>query len=332
MMTLAQVNKVLTLFFLASQAMTPTPSGWDSIPPHDAWSQSEPSEPSEASKPKPKKPKSSWDFGDSESEDEEEEPKPKPKPKPVYIPKGWSSAKSVRKKKRKQAMIKRKINASEADMRTVFFTSAEKQEIQATCERNNVRGLRNGQWSHGDGTIHRTGHTLCYGRCGEMAAYLIIREEFAADPDLADWTISPPDFENRRGFERDHGDLVITRPDGSVLLVEVKTITNRGGYNKHDINKAGKLGYVFQRLKWTFKTKKLELTPTFDPSHRDHDRVMNTLLVGVVCTKVKGSGLALTVSKSVFLEPIHTRQWVKLRYTSQRDECLKRATIDPCVV
>ena len=164
-----------------------------------------------------------------------------------------------------------------------------------------------------------------------MAAYLIIKKVFADDPDLRDWTIEPPDFENRRGFERDRGDLKITRPDGSVLWAEVKTITNRGGYNKHDINKAGSLGYVFQRLKWTFRTQKLELTPTFDPSHRDHHHVMNTLLVGVVCTKLK-SGLALTVSKSVFLQPIHTREWVKLRYTSSEDEGLKRATIDPAVV
>ena len=308
MMTLAQVNSVLSLFFLASQAMTPT--GWDSIPPHNAWAETP-------------EPKTSW-----ESEDESEEPKPKPAP----TTKGWTSARTKRKKKRKQAMLTRKINASEADMRTVFFTAAEKQEIQATCASNNVRGLSNGQWRHGDGSIHRTGHTLCYGRCGEWATSLTVREELAGDPDLADWIVEAPDFEHRRGFERDRGDLKLIKPDGTVIWIEVKTITNHGGYNKHDINKAGKLGYVFQRLKWTFRTKKLELTPTFDRSHRDHDRVMNNLLVGVVCTKLKGGGLALTVSKSVFLEPIHTREWVKLRYTSKKDAGLKRATIDPAVV
>ena len=245
---------------------------------------------------------------------------------------GWTAAVSGRKKKRRDARIERKVQSNEWDIRTVFFTAEEKRQVEATCERNNVRGLRNGQWSHGDGTIHDTGHTLPNGRCGEIAGAIIFRAALAEDPRYAGWTVEGPDFENRTGFERDRGDLLAHGPEGQKVWIEVKTITNHGGYNKQDINNAGHLGYVFQRLKWTFETKQLELSATFDPTHGDYNHAMNSLLIGVVCTKLKGGGLALTVSKSVFLEPIHTREWVKLRYTSKEDEGLKRATIDPCVV
>ena len=261
----------------------------------------------------------------------ESEPESEPESKPESET-DWTDVNSGRKKKRKQAMLARRIKASEADMRTVFLTDAEKRQIQATCERNNVRGLRTGQWKRGDGTIHTTGHTLCYARGGEWGAYLMVREEFAGNPAFAGWIVERPDFENRTGYERDRGDLKVIKPDGSTIWIEVKTITNRGGYNKHDINKAGKLGYVFQRLKWTFSTKKLELTPTFDKNHKEHEHVMNSLLVGVVCTPLKGGSLAFTISKSVFLKPISECKWSKLKYTSKKDAGLKRRTIDPAVV
>ena len=245
---------------------------------------------------------------------------------------GWTAAVSGRKKKKRDARIERKIQSNEWDIRTVFFTAEERRQVEATCRVNNVRGLRNGQWRHGDGTIHRTGHTLHFGRCGEIAAAIVLRATLAEDPEYAGWTVEGPDFEHRRGHERDRGDLLVLGPDGEEVWIEVKTITNHGGYNKQDINHAGHMGYVFQRLKWTFQTQQLELSATFDPSHDDYEHVMNSLLIGVVCTKMKGGGLALTVSKSVFLEPIHTLEWVKLRYTSKEDEGLKRATIDPAVV
>lgn len=245
---------------------------------------------------------------------------------------GWTAVNSGRKKKRKEAKLERKTQSNDWDRRTVFFSPSEKQQVQATCESTNVRGLRTGQWRRGDGSIHTTGHTLCYGRLGEIAGMTIFRATMAEDPDFDGWTVSAPDFQHRRGHERDRGDLLVTKPDGSTIWVEVKTITNRGGYNKHDINQAGKLGYVFQRLKWTFRTKKMELTPTFDPNHYEHEHVMNSLLIGVVCTPLKGGSVACTVSKSAFLKPISDCEWSKLKYASKKDAGLKRRTIDECVV
>ena len=242
----------------------------------------------------------------------------------------WVSAMSGRKKKRRDAKVGRRIQTSEMDMRTVRFTAGDRRQIDMTCLPANVRGLRTNQWALGDGSIHATGHTLSYARMGEITASIILRAHFAEENE--GWHVGNPDFRNRRGRARDRGDIPITSPDGIVTWVEVKTITNRNGWTKGAINRTGRLGYVFQRLKHTFRTGTLELTPTFDSDHYEHEHVMSSLLIGVVCTPLKGGAVACTVSKSVFLKPIRDCKFVKLQYCSKKDAGLKRATVDHCVV
>jgi len=285
MISLAKVNQVLTLFFLASQATDA--KGWDSIPPHDAWTD------------EPKK------FE-------------------------WSGP-SARKTKKKKKRTDRKISALELDKATIFFSPHRLNQIRTTCRLNNVRGMRTGAWGRHDGRIHRTGHTLHLARAAELAVATVLRAKFAADPATASWVVEGPFFGNRSGHERDEGDLRVLTGDG-ILWIEVKSITNHGQFNRHDINKAGQMGYVFQRLKWDFRKKKLTLTPTFDVNHRDHITSGENLLVGVVCTPTKGGGVACTVSKSVFMKPIHECKWVPLKFASEKDKGLKRATVDECVV
>lgn len=294
MISLAKANQILALYFLATHAMEP--KGWDSIPPHHGWTDS------------PKKPK-----------------KPK-KPKETE----WSGA-SARKSKKKKKRNKRRIAAAELDKSTIFFNSQRLNEIRATCEQNNVRGLRSGQWTRHDGKIHRTGHTLHLARAAELAVATVLRAKFSADPATANWVVEGPFFGNRRGHERDEGDLRVRTDDG-ILWIEVKSITNHGQFTRHDINKAGRMGYVFQRLKWDFRKRKLTLTPTFDVNHREHITSGENLLVGVVSTPTKGGGVACTISKSVFMKPIHECKWVPLKYASEKDKGLKRATPDGCVV
>ena len=243
---------------------------------------------------------------------------------------GWSGA-STRKEKKKKKRNLRRIAAIELDKATVFFSPHRLNQIRATCQQHNVRGLRSGQWKAHDGKIHRTGHTLHLARAAELATAARLRAKFAADPDTANWVVEGPFFGNRRGHERDEGDLKV-HTDNGILWIEVKSITNHGQFTREDINKAGHMGYVFQRLKWDFKHKKLMLTPSFDANHPEHEHSMSNLLVGVVSTPTKGGGVACTISKSVFMKPIRDCAWVPLKFACKKDKGLKRATTDLCVV
>lgn len=177
-----------------------------------------------------------------------------------------------------------------------------------------------------DGAKKRdTLQSLVYGRVAELAAVSMVRQKYPH------WTVENPNFALRGRGQRDRGDFKVTCDDGS-FMVEVKSITNHGAFSAECINEAGRMGYVFQRLKYTYRTRSMDLTATFDKNHRDHKSAMERKVIGVIITPRKGGAVSATVSKSVFLKPVRECEFVKLTHMRKEDEDLKRATVDPCVV
>ena len=206
------------------------------------------------------------------------------------------------------------------------FTNEQRLGVRRTCNRGNVRG-RQGQWARGDGSRNRdTLESLVNGRIGELAGAAMVRQRYP------NWTVENPNFALRNRRQRDLGDFKVTREDGSTFMVEVKSITNRGAFTSECINQAGLMGYVFQRIKYTYRTRTMDLTPTFDPDHHNHEAAMERKLIGVIVTPRKGGGVSATISKSVFLKPVYECEFINLRHMRKEDADLKRATVDPCVV